>query len=374
MKKLVLFSFSAILITCIASACKNNQNSSKLNDKVQKLSVEELKKNLQSGLTLKKEEPFIVRNFKPFLDGRWIGNAASYGCYRKGQAPGGKGTSKVEILEDLKIIANFWNLIRVYNSDDDTETILNVIEENNLPIKVMLGIWLANEEKNPQEKNSNIANVLRGIQLANQFKDIVIAVNVGNETQVFWSWHRMNQVNLIRYIRVARNNTKIPVTTADDYNFWNKPESKLVADEVDFIVTHIHPLWNGKLIDSAIFWLDSTFTQLQKDHPEKMLVLGETGWATAYNPNKKGPGEQGTLIKGEVSIKAQGKYLLKHNEWVNKNKITTFLFEVFDEPWKGGGESSGPNEVEKHWGVFYENRTPKASFQNYLNYKQKKTD
>jgi exo-beta-1,3-glucanase (GH17 family) len=97
------------------------------------------------------------------------------------------------------------------------------------------------------------------------------------------------------------------------------------------------------------------------------IVLGETGWATAYNPFKKGAGEQGTLIKGKVSLRAQEQYLLMYNEWVIKNKITAFLFEAFDEPWKGGGKNSDPSEIEKHWGVFNENRTPKESFRRYIN-------
>ena len=54
------------------------------------------------------------------------------------------------------------------------------------------------------------------------------------------------------------------------------------------------------------------------------------------------------------------------HDWIVKNRVTTFLFEAFDEPWEGGGDSSDPDEVEKHWGVFYENRQPKPSFNNYL--------
>jgi len=116
----------------------------------------------------------------------------------------------------------------------------------------MLGVWVENESKDPTHRENNISHVIRAMELANRFPKIIIAVNVGNEAQVFWSWHRMNQENLIRYIRAIRNNISQPVTTADDYNFWNKPESKQVADEVDFIVTHIYPLWNGKTLDAAI--------------------------------------------------------------------------------------------------------------------------
>jgi len=367
MQKIIAGLCIITLLTGLFISCGINTDESKLEKQKQKIALDELKNNLESGQNLEQMDAFKKRNFDPYLSGKWIGNAVSYGCYRKGQAPGQTGPTKAEILEDLNIISNYWNLIRIYNADDDAERILEVIKENNLPIRMMLGVWLENETKHPEKKNLNVTNVLRGIQLANRFKDIVIAVNVGNESQVFWSWHRMNTENLIRYIRAVRNNTNVPVTIADDYNFWNKPEGIQVADELDFIVTHIYPLWNGQTLDVTIQWMDSTFKDLQYRYPEMQIILGETGWATTYNADKKGPGEQGTLIKGEVSLAAQERYLKMHNEWVNKNKVTTFLFEAFDEPWKGGGDNSGPNEVEKHWGVFYENRTPKESFQNYLN-------
>ncbi len=374
MKQLNIFIFYSILLTFVIISCKNNTNQFKLNLEKQKLLMEEIRKELETGQTFEKTDPFVERKFNPYLNGEWIGNAISYGCYRKGQAPGKKGPSEEQILEDLKIISKYWNIIRIYGSDDDAERVLKVISENNLPIKVMLGVWVENETKHPQREQENIEQVLKAISLANEFMEIIAAVNVGNESQVFWSWHRMDMQKLIRYIKAVRNNTNVPVTTADDYNFWNNPESKKVADEIDFIVTHIYPLWNGKTLDIAIEWMDSTFHDIKSRHPQKTIVLGEIGWATKYNPEKTGPGEQGTLIKGEISLNAQEKYLTMHNEWVNKNKVTTFLFEAFDEPWKGGGKEVEPDEIEKHWGVFYENRTPKESLKNYLKHAQTKSD
>jgi exo-beta-1,3-glucanase (GH17 family) len=329
-------------------------------------SLADIAKKLSAAETFPAQQPFQERAFKPFLDDKWIGNAISYGCYRKGQAPGVKGPSEAEILEDLQILGKYWQLIRVYGSDDDAERILKVIRQNNLPIKVMLGIWLENETDNPAQRQNNIRQTLRGIELAREYENEVIAVSVGNETQVFWSFHRMNADDLIRYIRAVRSNVRQPVTTADDYNFWNKPASAAIAAEVDFVVTHMYALWNGITLDKALSWTDSVYTDIQTMHPDKQIVIGETGWATRYNPDKKGPGEQGSLVKGEVSLKAQETFLTQLHQWIIQNKVTTFWFEAFDEPWKGGGEQSGPDEIEKHWGLFYENRTPKPSFQNFL--------
>lgn len=358
---------SIALLACLISACGINRQNLPENSS---LTTPESK--LESGQPIDRQLPFTQRDFVTYLEGKWIGQAVSYGCYRENQAPWADGPSKAEILEDLNIIVKHWNLIRVYNADDDTQNILEVIEANNLPLKLMLGVWLENESDSPQAKASNVSNVLRAIELANRFPGIVAAVNVGNETQVFWSGHKMAREALIRYIRIVRAHTSVPVTTADDYNFWNKPESTTVVAEVDFIVTHIYPLWNGKTLEESINWLDTTYRELKLAHPNKLIVLGEIGWATAYNPEKKGDGEQGTLIKGKVSVAAQEKFLLELDTWVNSNLITTFLFEAFDEPWKGGGKETKPNEIEKNWGVFYHDRTPKQSFTNYLAQKEPK--
>jgi len=330
-------------------------------------SMETIQKKLKNQLAAERQNPFITREFDPYLNGKWVGKAISYGCYRKRQAPGLKGPSESQILQDLEIILNHWNLIRVYGSDKDSERILKVIRKNNLPIKVMLGVWLEDEKNNPKRKNENIKEASKAIKLANEYSEIISAINVGNETQVFWSAHRMDIDDLIHYIRTVRNNTSVPVTTADDYNFWNKPVSKSVASEVDFIVVHIYPLWNGQTLENSIEWMSNIFcNEIKKFHPDKTLVLGEIGWATKYDSTKTGDGQQGSLIKGEVSYAAQEKFLLELSRWIDENQVTTFLFEAFDEPWKGGGENSSPNEIEKHWGVFYENRAPKESFQYYL--------
>jgi exo-beta-1,3-glucanase (GH17 family) len=319
---------------------------------------------------LEREHPFIHRRFDPYLNGKWIGEAVSYGCYREGQAPGVKGPSEKEILEDLQIIKDHWNLVRVYGADADSERILRVMRENNLPVRVMLGVWLEDESGQHGKREENLEQVLYGIRLGNEYSDILSAICVGNETLVSWSRHRMEPEDLIRYIRMVRNNTKVPVTTADDYSFWNRPESKKVADELDLIVAHIYAMWNGKSLENAIKWMERIYYhQVKKMHPEKEIVIGETGWATQYDATRTGPGEQGTLIKGEVGIPAQENYLIQLHRWIGKHRVPTFLFEAFDEPWKGGGEHSGPQEIEKHWGVFYENREPKPSFQGYLKHR-----
>lgn len=360
--------FSVLILSCQTRETDFTEESRK---EQKTKSMETIQQNLEKELSVERQDPFIIREFDPYLNGKWIGKAISYGCYRDGQAPGVKGPNESEILQDLEIILTYWNMIRVYGSDEDSERILNVIKENNLPIKVMLGVWLEDEAKYPKRKRENIKEALNAIRLANEYGEIISAINVGNETQVFWSAHKMEINTLINYIRTVRNNTSVPVTTADDYNFWNKPISKSVAAEVDFIVVHIYPLWNGQTIENSIDWMSNIFfNEIKAFHSDKTIVLGEIGWATNFDSTKTGDGQQGSLIKGEVSYSAQEKFLLELSNWIDQYRVSTFLFEAFDEPWKGGGETSSPREIEKHWGVFYKNRTPKESFKNYLsNYK-----
>ena len=53
------------------------------------------------------------------------------------------------------------------------------------------------------------------------------------------------------------------------------------------------------------------FNEIKKFHSDKTLVLGEIGWATDYDATKTGEGQQGSLIKGEVSHCCTGKISYK---------------------------------------------------------------
>lgn len=308
-----------------------------------------------------REDPFQMRAYTPVLDSAWLGHAIAYGCYREGQAPGVKGPTEAEILEDLQILLPHWQMIRVYGADEDSERILKVIREHKLPIRMQLGIWLENETNNPQRHKANMEQALKGIELANTYAEEVIAINVGNETQVDWSYHRMDINDLVRYIRLVREQVSQPVTTADDYNFWNKEHSMQVADEIDFIMLHAYPLWNGKTLDIALHWMDSVYTSTHKRFSRMPMIMGEVGWGTAYDPSRMGPGEEGSLIKGEISIEAQETFLRQLHSWTEENQVPTFWFEAFDEPWKGGGEAVSEKVLEKHWGLYTKDRQPKAS-------------
>ena len=310
-----------------------------------------------------REDPFVIREMNFEADGVWYGDAVCYGPHRDGQSPGGASPSREQIREDLGIIVRHWPMLRVYGSRGSARTMLELIREEGLDLKVMLGAWIGVEEKrdeagavverDPETAAANLAEVETAVQLAGEFPGIVTSICVGNETQVYWSWHKSPVDILIKYLRLARAGSTVPVTTADDYNFWNKPESRLVAAEVDFINMYAHPLWNGIQLEDAVDWTRGVCASIRDAHPDRLIVLGETGWATQVHDE----GEQARLIKGRVGEAEQAVFCDALRAWARDARQPIFLFEAFDENWKGGPH---PNEVEKHWGLYRADRTPKT--------------
>ena len=299
------------------------------------------------------------RDFSAKIGDQWIGNGISYSAYRDGETPDNDITAKQHILEDMQILMQRWQLIRIYGADEQAENILQVIAENNLPIKVMQGAWL-DAHRTVNENKDQIDKV---IELANTYSDIIIAVNVGNEILVDWAHHRIDDVDIvIRKIRRVRDNITQPVSVSDDYNFWNKPEAKLIAAELDFISLHAYAFWNNQPLDSAMQWTVDIYNSIQEMYPEFTVTYSETGWPT---DRILGDGShEGNLI-GVAGEQEQKHYFHEYNDWVSENNIISFYFSSFDESWKGGFDGVNPEaKAEKHWGLFNSDRTPKLALQD----------
>lgn len=296
------------------------------------------------------------------LEGRWIGSGVSFSPFRDGQSPDGAKPSDAQILADLRLVVRYWNLIRMYDSSGVTERTVQLIREHQLPIRMIVGAWLETTDT-PERQRRNREELDSVVRLANTYPDVVIAVAIGNEACVNWSGHRTEPANIARWAREVRAAVKQPVTSADDYNFWNKPESHGVAAELDFIILHGYALWNGRPLAEGMSWLAEQYDAAVRFHAGIPVIIGETGWATSNDPSRSKLGEEGALMKAEASVAAQESYLRQHYRWVNERRVPTFLFEAFDENWKGGGEQTPARIAEKHWGVFDSQRRPKASFE-----------
>lgn len=273
----------------------------------------------------------------------WHGDAIAYSGFRTGQHPDfGPLPSRAQIVQDLRILEKNWKFIRLYSSNRNSEDVLAVIREEKIPLKVMLGVWL---DGKPEKLNSNSLEIVRAIRLANEYRDIVVAVNVGNEALVSWSDHQITEAQALSYVAQVKASVPCLVTVADDSLYWRNPAAKL-ADPVDFITMHTYPMWGREDIDTAMASTIRVYEMVRAAHPGKTIVIGEAGWATFANDSKNFP--------GAGSEEKQQRYYRELTAWARSAGVTVFVFEAFDEPWKGAG-------TEGHWGLFGEDRKAKQA-------------
>lgn len=344
--------FGVLLASIIFLGCSSDNNDSTLSDRK----------------TIEKQGA-ILQNKSDLLAG--VSKAVCYSGFREGQHPdrgeGAVNPTYEETLEDLKILSRNSNftLIRLYDSGKNSETVLKVIRDNNINIKVLLGIWLKAELSNhescewldkpipetelDENKRNNTEEIKKGIELANQFSDIIVAVSVGNESLVNWNDHLVATDTIIKYVEKVKRNIGQPVTVAENYKWWADNGLSL-STVVDFISLHIYPIWEGHDIDTALALSIDNIREVCSAIPESKIVLTEVGWATVAS-------EFGERANEEKQMR----YYDEIMTWAEEMNITTFFFEAFDEPWKGDPDNI--MGAEKHWGLFTVDRRPKQVMQ-----------
>lgn len=295
------------------------------------------------------------------------GNAICYSGYRRGQSPADRSYPSLDqIREDLALLQPHWQLLRLYDCSPHAERVLEVIERDALPFRVMLGAYLGPEVDNPgcpwgarftpaeldASRRENEAEIARLIALAWRYPAIVFAVAVGNEATVDWTDHLVPLPRMIEHVRRVRRAVAQPVTFCENYVPWQGKLRDLVP-ELDFISLHTYPLWEYKPIDEALAYTQDNVDSVARLYPGTPVVITEAGWATASN----GRGMHAAHATPEL----QAAYCRGLADWARETGILTFLFEAFDEPWKG---SPDPLEPEKHWGLFTVDRRPKPVMQS----------
>jgi exo-beta-1,3-glucanase (GH17 family) len=295
-----------------------------------------------------------------------MGNAICYSGYREGQSPNDRTyPSTDEILEDLLILQKNWRLLRLYDCSLHAERVLQVIEQHRLPFQVMLGAYLGaemnnfgcpwggtfSEEQLAASTRENEAEVGRLIALANRHPSIVFSVAVGNEATVDWTDHFVPVHRMIDHVRRVKAAVRQPVTFCENYVPWQHKLRDLV-DELDFISLHTYPVWEYKHIHEALDYTKDNLASVARLYPGKPIVITEAGWCT----NSNGRGMHAEHAVQEL----QAIYYQDLMDWTRAEGLLCFVFEAFDEPWKG---SPDPLEPEKHWGLFTVDRKPKLVMQ-----------
>ncbi len=307
--------------------------------------------------------------------------AVNYSPYRTSRSEADLGAEVItaaNVLQDLRLIrATGIGTIRLFSSTAFAETVLTVIRDNNLDLKVMLGAY-PNPVTGLAAETQNLAELAKCIDLANRFKTIVAAVSVGNETMVEWSTHKIDPVVMAGYISRVRSAITQPVTTDDNWLFWSKVP-KVITDVVDFAAVHTYPLldtfydptrWDWRLkttpadqraqamvnasIAEAKLQFGAARAALDKLGLTQMpMIIGETGWTavdTGGGPNlafRAHPVNQKLYFDALQAWAAEGRR--------GNGPQAVFFFQAFDEPWKQGDDG---------WGLFNTNRQARYAVQS----------
>lgn len=290
------------------------------------------------------------------------GNAICYSGYREGQSPDSRVYPSVDqIREDLHLLARHWSLLRLYDCSLHAERVLQVIRDDRLPLRVMLGAYLGAETSNAgcpwgglyteeqlaASRLENLAELERLVRLAREHESIVFSVAIGNEATVDWTDHLVPVPRMIEHVRWVKARLRQPVTFCENYVPWQDKLRDLVP-ELDFISLHTYPLWEYKPIDDALAHTRDNVASVTRLYPGKPIAITEAGWCT--NSNGRG-------MRAEHAVQElQAVYHRDLMDWTREEGLLCFVFEAFDEPWKG---SPDPLEPEKHWGLFNVDRRPK---------------
>ena len=288
--------------------------------------------------------------------------AICYSGYRDGQSP---ETDELptydQVKQDLLILKDEWQSLRLYASDEHSKTVLDVISKEKMSFDVMLGAYIIAEMSNPEcpwgadyseqqlqeNKQHNQQEITKLIALANTYKDIVSSVSIGNEASVSWTDHLVWTESLVDYAKLLKSSVSQPVTFCENYVPW-LDKLKPLVDEIDFISIHTYPVWEYKSIQEGLAYTIENYNAVAQAYPDVQVVITEAGWAT----NSNGLG----IDTDKVNEVYQKQYYQQLMDWAEQEQVLVYFFEAFDESWKG---SCDPLEPEKHWGLYRTDRSPK---------------
>lgn len=307
--------------------------------------------------------------------------AINYSPYRTAASANDLATEVItpaNVLQDLRLVQSAgFGTIRLFTSSIFSETVLQVIRDNGLDLKVYLGAY-PNPVNSPADEAANQVELDAAIRLAKAFPDTVLAVSVGNETMVEWSTHKIPPETIAGYLRKVRAAITQPVSTNDNWLFWASVP-KVVAESVDFAAVHTYPFldthynptkydWRQKQVaeaQRAQAMIDATLAEakLQFNDARKGLqklnlgslpmLIGETGWAAVDTAG-------GPTLSFRAHPVNQKLYFDALQAWVTEGRRDTqgpkaiFYFQAFDEPWKQGDDG---------WGLFNAQRQARYTVQ-----------
>src|SRR6185369_13760678 len=233
-----------------------------------------------------------------------------------------------------KLVTGKVGTVRTYSVAGSLADIPQLAERHG--INVAVGAWI------DDNRDSNQAQLKTAIEMARTHSN-VMRVFVGNEVAL---QGYVPVKELEGYLDRARAAIGQPVGTAEPWHVWiEHPE---LAQHVDFIGVHLLPYWEGVPVDQAIDYSLAQFKRLQKAYPHKPIVIAEIGW----------PSRGRTHESAQASEANEALFLRRFLARAQKDGLTYYIMEAFDQPWKAFMEGA----VGSYWGVYDVNRKPKFEF------------
>lgn len=323
---------------------------------------------------------------RPLDEAIWQRKAISYSGFRRGQSPQeGIYPSPEEVLEDLRLLEQAgFGLLRVYSGGRHGRTVIEMIAQHSLDLKVKLGAYVSHSmaENGPE----NQLELERVVDLANQYPGVVVAVSVGNEVLVSWSFVPVPPGELVDHIRYVRGRITQPVTVNDNWEpFAAAAESPIVSvwREIDFASVHTYAFWDAAfnlwpfeqegieqayradaVMAAAVDYAKSNFAAVRAALDAAgiriPIVIGETGWQSYPSAFLEDAFVQDFAAR-LAGVEAMEKYFRAMMGWAYGKKqgdrgdgfsrpAAMFYFSAFDEPWK---------QADDNWGIWDVDRRPK---------------
>jgi len=303
-----------------------------------------------------------------------------------------------EIKEDMRILAAMKiKVVRTYNVHfKEVSNLLKAItelkkEQAGFEMYVMLGAWIdcknawtSSPPIHTEESERNAIEIAEAVRLANEYPEIIKIISVGNEAMVNWATGYYVTPNIIlKWVNHLQNLKKqgklsndLWITSSDNFASWggggkeyHVADLNVLIKTVDYISMHTYPMhdthynpafWGikeseqalpekekidaaiARARDYAISQYKNVVGYMKSIGVNKPVHIGETGWATVCNQLY---GKQGSKAVDEYKA---AQYYKLMREWTNKERITCFYFEAFDENWKN---SANPLHSENHFGL-----------------------
>ena len=322
--------------------------------------------------------------------------AISYGGYRKNTR--NLQPTIPEIKEDMKILAAMGiGILRTYNLQfSHASNILKAIkelkeEDSSFEMYVMLGAWIdcqnawtENPNHEEEDADANLIEINKAVELANEYPNIVKIIAVGNEAMVHWAWSYYVQPSVIlkwvNYLQNLKNTDQLSkdvwITSSDNFASWGGGDKAYHNEDlvnliksVDYVSMHTYAYHDTHY--SPAYWVNDTIeysTDLDKIEAamlrakkyaisqydgvksyldslgvKKPIHIGEYGWASV---SKGLYGKDGSKATDEYKAALYYKHI---RDWTNKDGMSCFYFEAFNEIWK---DAQNPLGSENHFGLF----------------------